>query len=263
MATNPFAQYGIKEVADVIVYDITTGAPVMYFDTLKVSNIEMTASVSDATGGKGNPKLISWDYGKEIKLSLTDALLSMKSLNLLMSPDTSNIHDYTSAVNIKKAEILTLGAGSTFLPKYTPASTTGVYVLEALATATKGTTYYSVASGASSGDLVRVVYEVETTGEHAYEVVITPDKFPGTYMIVGDTVIRNRDGVDEGFQFIIPKAKFSSEVTFTMEAEGDPTVFDMVINVLKADNGTMMSLVKYDIGDIAAGSVASNLTLAT
>lgn len=35
--------------------------PVLYLDTLKVSTIEETASSSDATGGKGNAKLITWD----------------------------------------------------------------------------------------------------------------------------------------------------------------------------------------------------------
>lgn len=40
-------RYGIKEVADVTMYDInsdgTPGAPVLYLDTLKVSTIEQTA----------------------------------------------------------------------------------------------------------------------------------------------------------------------------------------------------------------------------
>lgn len=35
--------------------------PVLYLDTLKVSTIEQTASTADATGGKGNAKLVSWD----------------------------------------------------------------------------------------------------------------------------------------------------------------------------------------------------------
>ena len=40
-------RYGIKEVADVMFYDIkedgTIGIPVLYHDTLKVSTIEQTA----------------------------------------------------------------------------------------------------------------------------------------------------------------------------------------------------------------------------
>lgn len=35
--------------------------PVLYLDTLKVSTIEESASSTDATGGKGNAKLITWD----------------------------------------------------------------------------------------------------------------------------------------------------------------------------------------------------------
>ncbi len=269
MATNPFVQYGLKEVADVIVYDISSASPVpvMFFDTLKISSIEMTAEATDARGGKGNPKLISWDYGKEITLTLQDALLSMKSLNLLLDHDAgatnpANVRDYTAATLIKKAEVVTLSSAKAFVPKYTPAGT--VYVLDGATAATSTTTPVGgfIYSAGASGDQVRIVYDTQASASSAYEIVITPERFPGTYMFVGDTVIRNKKtGVDEGFQFIIPKAKIGSEVSFTMEAEGDPSVFDMTISVLKADNGTMMSLVKYELPD-SSSTVASNLTLA-
>lgn len=71
-------RYGIKEVADCTFYEINSdgsiGKPVLYLDTLKVSTIEQTASTAEARGGKGNPVLISWDYGKEINVSIEDAL---------------------------------------------------------------------------------------------------------------------------------------------------------------------------------------------
>lgn len=41
--------------------DGTPGKPVLFLDTLKVSTIEQTAEQVDARGGKGNPKLITWD----------------------------------------------------------------------------------------------------------------------------------------------------------------------------------------------------------
>ena len=59
---------------------------------------------------------------------------------------------------------------------------------------------------------------------------------------------------------LFQKQKIGSETAFTMEAEGDPSVFDITLTVLKADNGSMMSLVKYDIGSGAAGAAISNLT---
>lgn len=79
-------RYGIKEVADVTFYKIKDGAqgdPVLYLDTLKVSTIEQTAETTDARGGKGNPKLVTWDYGKDITVTLEDALFSAKSLSIM------------------------------------------------------------------------------------------------------------------------------------------------------------------------------------
>ena len=100
----PQNRFGIKEVADVSFYavkdtvksiadalDTTKGyvgaTPVITFDTLKVSNIESTAENSEARGGKGNAALISWDYGREVTVTLEDALLSMETLSLLFEND--------------------------------------------------------------------------------------------------------------------------------------------------------------------------------
>lgn len=55
----------------------------MYLDTLKVSTLEQTAEQTTANGGKGNPDLITWDYGKEISLSLEDALYTPASQSLM------------------------------------------------------------------------------------------------------------------------------------------------------------------------------------
>lgn len=93
-------RFGIKEVADVRFYSVEddkTAAdaykailgkePVIEFDTLKVSNIESTAESTDARGGKGNAALISWDYGREITLTIEDALMSMECLAMLFEGD--------------------------------------------------------------------------------------------------------------------------------------------------------------------------------
>ena len=55
----------------------------MYLDTLKVSTLEQTAEQTSARGGQGNPELIAWDYGKEISLSLEDALYTPASQSLM------------------------------------------------------------------------------------------------------------------------------------------------------------------------------------
>lgn len=55
----------------------------MYFDTLKVSSLEQTAEDTSARGGIGNPNLITWNFGKEITVSLEDALYTPASQSLM------------------------------------------------------------------------------------------------------------------------------------------------------------------------------------
>ena len=174
--------FGIKEVSDVAFYkegdvkeangELTaTAAPLFILDTLKVSNIENTAEQTDAKGGKGNAPLLTWDYGREITVSLQDAVLSEKTLSLMF--EDGNDADSNSKV-----------------------------------------------------------------------IEINANKYPGVYTVVGKTFAREIGGGDTVFTWFVPRAKVNSEVTLTMEAEGDPTVFDMNLKVLRADNGTMMKLIR-------------------
>lgn len=88
---NIFDQYGIKEVADVTLYSIHKKkdgsgdvyyVPALYLDTLKISTAEKTAENVWAQGGKGNARLINWDFGKQINVTLEDALCTPASLGL-------------------------------------------------------------------------------------------------------------------------------------------------------------------------------------
>lgn len=175
--------YGLKEVADcalyptdatlTIAYDGTkvtvTGAKPssnavgqdaeytspLVFDTLKVTNFEMSSDETSAKGGKGNPELLNWSYGKSLSFSMEDALLSSDTLHLL----------------------------------------------------------YGSQKRSTAGDGI---------------IVIDGGTFPGAYMMVGITVIRNLvTGNDTPFVFVIPKVQFQVTGTLTMQAEGDPSTFEM------------------------------------
>lgn len=79
-------------------------------------------------------------------------------------------------------------------------------------------------------------------------ITISADQFPGTYYITGDTYSRSdTTGEDQFFQFIIQKAKITSENTITLEADGDPSVFNLNLTVLRPEDGEMMKLVQYDL----------------
>ena len=284
-------RYGIKEVADVTFYKInedgTQGAPVLYLDTLKVSTIEQTAETADARGGKGNPKLISWDYGKEISVAIEDALFSPKSMAIMFG--NGNVTRNAGGKVTRTVAVRMVDAGK--LPDYFVADVYDadaktamrkkVYVKDAVATTAEqvslsnsgltlkyltreaggnpievnkdkwnGTTT-NAAEGIPAGEKVFVTYEA---GAVTNTITISGDSFPGTYYVVGDTYARSDvDGADQFFQFIIPKAKVTSENTITLEAEGDPSVFNMNLTVLRPESGEMMKLVQYDLTGQVAG----------
>ena len=278
-------RYGIKEVADVTFYSIgsdgTRGVPVLYLDTLKVSTIEQTAETSDARGGKGNPKLISWDYGKEINVTIEDALFSSKSMAIMfgngkVAPKTADdvvrtvmvrataagkLPDhFTADVRLKGAagatrEKIYMGSESTVptgMIEFTKSGITLVGLTKEDGTPVQPSgdndtfTFQEWASASvNAGEKLFVTYSVKATTK---TIVISGDSFPGTYYIVGDTYARSDvDGSDQFFQFIIPKAKVTSENTITLEAEGDPSVFSMNLTVLRPESGEMMKLVQYDL----------------
>jgi hypothetical protein len=292
-------RYGIKEVADVVFIDISNNKPVLYLDSLKVSTIEETAENTEARGGKGNAPLISWDYGKDINVSITDALYSPKSLTLMHTQNMSDLHVYDSTAaglpvtkyrNMYvdasgKIEDADVAASGIFDVTATSDATTYLNAMNAKdaghAVAITGTTFFKVyraednavlstASDIVSGQAYIVEYQVAPKNKSI--ININADTFPGTYKVIGDTYSRNnRTGKDQFFQFVINKAKINPETTITLEAEGDPTVFDMSLKVLRPNSGTMMKLIQYDfdsaddntgIGEIqvVAGGTSGDVT---
>ena len=293
---NIFERYGIKEVANVYFEaleaedgtDIKAGDIVLYLDTLKVSTVETTAENVSAQGGWGNPKLITWDYGKDINVTLEDAVISWEEMRILMGaklkeasssaplkirknaetvvdliqvPESGDITGYKFTYEKPTNAGLTV-KGEHVLPDTAVAEghyidrTNGIRgTYKITAPEQSGTTMTVELTPADisavkvvSGVKIRLFWEDVTTDEakNATELVITPDDFPGTYRVVGDALIRSeKNAKDEAFQFVINKAKLLSEVTLTMQAEGDPSTFNMTLNVLRDDDGNMMSLIKY------------------
>lgn len=259
MANNIFEKYGIKEVADVTFYDTETNKPVLFLDTLKVSTIEQTAEQTSARGGKGNPELIVWDYGKEITLNLEDALFSPQSMNLMLggiegkklkNDLTSEATDITTLTRMTKYEAPDSSKYITEIKAdeqwYDPSTMAALTSVEAVNTALGTYKYaYCEKTYTKTGSSVGTV-----SGK---KIEISAANFPGTYRIVGETFARSSNtGKDEYFQFEIPKAKMGAENTITLEAEGDPSVFNMTMKVLRPESGPMIILRQYDLEDAVA-----------
>lgn len=263
---NILEQYGIKEVCDFTLYDIGADGkptvPVLYLDTLKVSTLEQTAEDTAAKGGKGNTDLMIWDFGKEITITLEDALFSAKSMAIMFGNGT--VTDYTGAsAYIMKTEKFV--ATATTVPTSSDASG-----WSAKYTAPDGKLYEK--KNPKFFDAKGAIPETLTVGETyfcSFDVLVDgaiidigASTFPGTYYAVGDTFARSRTtGKDEEFQLIIPKAKVMSENTITMEAEGDPSVFNMNLRVLRPADGKMVRLVKYKLAGTGSDPTADSTSI--
>ena len=269
---NIFEKFGVKEVANVYFEALESNAAfgeqkgdiVLFLDTLKVSSIETTAENAAATGGWGNPKLVMWDYGKEINLTLEDALLSLESARIMLggkikkpsASETVTVH-YTAETKATGENAISLdnlvnpSTKNKFDTKDKPSDFRFINVTKGFRGSGSGTelTPNSEDDVTAKDDIIRLFWTVDkqsdNSGSSAVEITISPDTFPGTYKIVGDTFMRNTNGKDYPFQFVINKAKVLSEVTLTLEAEGDPSTFEMSINVLRDDSGEMMKMIRY------------------
>lgn len=260
-------KFGAKEVMDVTLYDMSSGKPVISFDTLKTSSIEVTAEKVYARGGKGNSKLITWEVNKEAKLTIEDALLSPKSMELVSglatAVGTKKIYmrqktewDVTGGTPFDKGGLFPLTANASgvinlaFAPKEAAANIL-VYTSDddcgtplTMASATLVGKVLTVAAAANKKVIVYYTYDSAATAE---SFTIDSAHFSGTYKLVGDTVVRNVEtGKDESFQVVIPNLKWSSNLNLDFKAEGDPTPTSFECEIMRdANSATMIEMVKY------------------
>lgn len=246
-------KFGIREAVDVVfkaLAPVTIGSttfakgePVLYFDSLKTSTTEGTATTVYAQGGRGNPRLIAWEGDKAITFSFEDALISAEGMailtgaGLLESSGDNKIRVHqkatvTGTIEAKKVSVVLTDA--------IPANGTLVnedifgFILDSNEEISE-----RLGAGTGSAASVKFANETEQTGTvtvlvdyyvdmaaGAKEITITADQFAGYFYIEGDTLFRRQaDGVDLPAQLVIPNAKIQTNFTFTMAPSGDPSTF--------------------------------------
>lgn len=260
-------KFGAKEVMNVCLYDMATNKPVIFFDTLKTSSLNVTSEKVYARGGRGNSKLITWEVNKEAMLTCEDALVSPKSLQLISGVATAvgaqkvymrqaTQYALVDTVMTDKGELFPLTGSATgevtlaFTPNEAVAN---IVVYDAtddcgtalsMSSATLVGTVLTVAAAANKKVVVYYSFQSAATTE---TYVIDSSHFSGTYKMVGDTLLRNRDtGKDEAFQIVIPNLKWSSNLTLDFKAEGDPTPTTFECEVMKASgSSTLIQMTRW------------------
>lgn len=258
-------KFGLKEVLDVTLYDMATGRPVIQFDSLKNTSINVTAEKVSARGGRGNPKLITWEFNKEATMTIEDALLSAKSVALVSGLEVATgsktipmrqATKFTTTgdggvKDLGDLEPLTVTNGKITLA-YDPVDDLKVFVYKyeddcgtPLEISISGKEVTCAAL--NEGDRVVAYYDF-TSPSATQTFVIDAKTFSSTYKLVGDTVVRNKEtGKDETFKVIIPNIKWSSNFTFNLTAEGEPSSQSFECDILKpSDSSTLIEMYKYN-----------------
>lgn len=240
---NILNKYGINEVADVVLYNMdkqgNPTSPALFLDTLKISTIDQTSSMTNATGGRNNAPLITWDYGKDITINISDALFSIKTLGLLHNSDI-----VTSKGIIRK--------GLSFTGTHVPFVFKGP----------NGKRYFIPEDKIIYDQNGNVITQSELQTDQTYLLCfnITPknfqgieiksDVFCGLYYLTGETLVRDLTTNEDSFcQFIIPKMKITSNFDFQIDSR-EPIIFSFSGNALKTEDDAMMKLVFYEMNEI-------------
>lgn len=268
-------KFGVREICDVVFKKKAGGyfgklyldknMPVLYFDTLKTSSLEGTATTVYAQGGKGNPRLVAWEGDRVVTFTMEDALISPESFSILsgagfMDASTEDkIYVHTteqlevndqaqialSKVPSAKGEMYLMimtedgSIDPNSLPMLIENPSQTIDLSEAALQAWKEKydkdheglfVAPAVVPAIAAGDVVYVDYYVEAESG-VKQIDIEAGKFGGSYYLEASTLFRDQaTGEDYPAEFIIPNCKVQSNFTFTMAPSGDPSTFTFTMD---------------------------------
>lgn len=262
-------KFGIREVCNIAFKAKSNGTKmgtkvfkkdevVIFFDSAKTSSLTGSSTEVAAQGGRGNPKLITWEGEKEIVFTFEEALISPIGMAILTGANLIDKSEFYHQVRLRavateanklniEAEVHEIGglsatindstlvdedgkptgspqeqAGSLFVYKEDGTEVTGITVAGNVISAT---------TGIEAGDIYTVDGYVKVMGS---TISIEANKFSDYFYIEAETLFRQEaDGVDKAAQIIIPKGKVKSNFEFTMANSGDPSTFAFEVTALE------------------------------
>lgn len=232
-------KFGIREICNVVLkakkagkvlgIDAVAGQPILWFDSLKTSGLEGTGETVYARGGRGNAKLIAWEGDKEVTFTMEDALLSPLSLALLVG--ANEVKTATTGLTKHIMEEVNVVGGT---PDYTYTPVGTPYICDpqdpsiSLETAEGYSTVFV--------DYYTNVSATEGTGafvaKQMTQVDISPEAFGVNFYLEGETLFRDKDGVDHAAEIIIPQCRVQSNFSFNMSSSGDPSTFTFTMDAI-------------------------------
>lgn len=244
------AIYGIKDCANLTLFDLATDKPYLYTDYANVSTNEWSAERVYATSKGTNA--IAWDTNKASTLVVETEVFDLKWLALLAGTEIKK-----GAKEIAKREVVVIGdtktatiSGSAVVGSVqviqVDAKDHVEHIGEALEEVTENPqpNQYTVNGGTitfegtvAKGTAFAVYYLVEQTDVRT--MTISADKFPKSFRAVADALIREKEtGVDEFVQIEYFNIKPQGNFTITMSAT-EPTTLSATFDLFPNKNKEM------------------------
>ena len=260
-------RWAVREAAEATFFNISTGDAIVTLKTLKMTEVQTTGETVYARGGRGNAKLVGFTSDREATVTLQDAIFDNLALAMLTG---NEISEGAKEINMIFETTVPDGGGAITIPNNLQ-SVVSVYAIatDGITNETKfeekGTDPLAAGEYEVTGQtitfhaddenqLVRIYYTTMTDAT-AKTVTVTSDMFGGSFKVVCDVMVRDEATKDDYFaQFIIPNAQIEDDFTFSFSPEGDPSVLDITLEILKDPQSTdMWELVIYDDGAIDDG----------
>lgn len=231
-------RFGVVTVMDAVFYEYGTPKPVLMLDTLKVSSISMDGSNKDIRGGMAADLLIQYYHSRTISLEITDALVSLESLQTLWGTKAQSLQ-WTRGQAKVKANGSTLTIPSQFIkpveysgsPTAADVNDISVFDVTAKTWLAPSGSSYNVTSGQ---EYIIYGYVAAVASDNPAEIVLKSTTFPSALTLVGRTVFLNEDGKQVLAEIEIPKFQFGNAFDFAMDAEGDASTFNFSGTALAA-----------------------------
>lgn len=231
------------------------GEPLFFFDSLKTGELEVNTTSVYAQGGRGNSKIIAWEGDKVITWRMQDALISPISFSILSGADLE-VYDESNTTKVHFSEVsqARIHSSNLYLEKQFDNSISNIYVFPLndngrpmMSLNSQGVNFrsqlfttgkYRICKSTTSTsdlDLERGKYYLLDCYSNmpACQLVVTPKEISGDYKLEAEMLWRRQsDGEDYTIHLTIPHVKVNANMNFTMNAAGDPSVFDFTMDVI-------------------------------
>ncbi|GAF07571.1 hypothetical protein [Paenibacillus pini] len=240
--------WAIKEVALATFYDLKTGKAKVQLPNLKTAGIENSGETKYSQGGRGNTKVVGFSGNRGGKVTLQDCVFTNEVIAMMTGNDIK-----TGVKNIVQRQELKVNMNKAILD-YTPVEASNglisVYILNpdgthgeeiTFTTGTVAATKYTLAAKTLTffatelpdGTDIVAYYRVATDST-AKTITVSTDKFAGSYKVILDCLVRDTvNEEDYAAQIEIFKAKMEDNWKIDTSADGDPSVFDIPLEILK------------------------------